>query len=270
MVDPPDAVANPPLGGVLADRGGRPGRQEADVGTRPCTAQDHVDDLVHAIAPRRRRRALIGSTLTVTTPAVSAGSTKPSPTSTPSTPGAAPAPGVLDWQPCTGAQFDRWEKVDDNSLDGFECSPFVRPLDRDRPKGEQVTLAVVRLQGHRPRLLVSGTLFLNPGGPGQSGIGLSKIVYLLPESVRASFDFVTYDPRGIGASTPALKGRRYNIPKPSRPATGKVNWSDVLTTRQKQVAAANAKCLEENQDLVEHGGTLDGAYDLDALRPSGR
>ena len=209
--------------------------------------------------------ALIGSTLTVTTPAVSAGSAKPSPTSTPSTPGAAPAPGVLDWQPCTGAQFDRWEKVDDNSLDGFECSPFVRPLDRDRPKGEQVTLAVVRFKatGPAPRI---GTLFLNPGGPGQSGIGLSKIVYLLPESVRASFDFVTYDPRGIGASTPALEGRGCNIPKPSRPATGKVNWSDVLTARQKQVATANAKCLEENQDLVEHGGTLDGAYDLDALR----
>ncbi len=67
-----------------------------------------------------------------------------------------------------------------------------------------------------------GTLFLNPGGPGQSGVGLSKIVDLLPPSIRASFNFVTYDPRGIGASTPALAGRGCNIPKPTRPATGTV------------------------------------------------
>jgi pimeloyl-ACP methyl ester carboxylesterase len=111
-----------------------------------------------------------------------------------------------------------------------------------------------------------GTLILNPGGPGQSGVGLSKIVYLLPESVRARFDFVTYDPRGIGASTPALEGKGCNIAKPTRPATGKVDWDSVLAERQEQVARDNARCFEKNRTLVEHAGTVDGAYDLDALR----
>ena len=40
-----------------------------------------------------------------------------------------------------------------------------------------------------------GTLFLNPGGPGQTGVGLSEIVFLLPPEIRAAFDFVSYDPR---------------------------------------------------------------------------
>lgn len=186
----------------------------------------------------------------------------------PSVPAAAtandPKTDVLDWKPCTDAQFDRWKKIDDNSLPGFECSPFVRPLDRSDPTGKKVTLAVVKLPATGTDRI--GTLFLNPGGPGQSGLDLSMIIDLVPASIRASFDFVTYDPRGIGASTPALEGKGCNIPKPSRPETGKVDWAKVLTARQKQVATANAKCFSENKALVEHGGTVDGAYDLDALR----
>lgn len=176
------------------------------------------------------------------------------------------SPDSLDWQSCSNPQFARWKKVDGNDLDGFECATFTRPLDRSTPDGEQVHLAVVKFPATGTASQHLGTLFLNPGGPGQSGVGLSKIVYLLPESVRASFDFVTYDPRGIGASTPALGGRGCTIPKPTRPATGKVDWHAVLATRQRQVARANARCFTENRDLVEHGGTLDGAYDLDALR----
>ena len=175
-------------------------------------------------------------------------------------------PNTLDWQSCGSAQFARWKQVDGNDLDGFQCATFTRPLDRTKANGKQVQLAVVRLPATGAASQRLGTLFLNPGGPGQSGVGLSKIVYLLPASVRASFDFVTYDPRGIGASTPALAGRGCNIPKPARPATGTVDWKTVLSARQQQVARANAQCFDENRDLVEHGGSLDGAYDLDALR----
>jgi pimeloyl-ACP methyl ester carboxylesterase len=212
--------------------------------------------------------ALVCITATVATSAAarSAGPER----SSPSTAAGAPAKekiDVLDWKPCSDREFARWEKVDGNSLDGFECSTFVRPLDRSEPDGdEQVTLAVVKLKATGTPAERKGTLFLNPGGPGQSGLGLSMIAFLLPDSVRAAFDFVTYDPRGIGASTPALEGRGCNIPKPTRPETGEVDWEEVLSARQKQVAKANAQCLERNADLVEHAGTVDGAHDLDALR----
>jgi pimeloyl-ACP methyl ester carboxylesterase len=173
---------------------------------------------------------------------------------------------TLDWKPCSDPAFARWKKVDGTDLDGLECSTFARPLDRRRPRGKQVTLAVVKSPATGAPSERTGTLFLNPGGPGQSGVGLSKIVLLLPEPVRASFDFVTYDPRGIGASTPALRGPGCNIPKPTRPATGAVDWRAVLGARQQQVARANARCFAANRELVEHGGTRDGAHDLDALR----
>lgn len=173
---------------------------------------------------------------------------------------------TIDWQPCTDSQFDRWKKVDGASLDGFDCATFTRPLDREDPSGTEVQLAVVRLPATGTAAERQGTLFLNPGGPGQSGLGLSEIALLLPPEVRAAFDFVTYDPRGIGASTPAIKGPGCNIPKPTRPATGSVDWQRVLERRVAQVDRANARCYEANADLIDHAGTLDGAYDLDALR----
>ncbi len=178
----------------------------------------------------------------------------------------AQAANTLEWKACSAAAFKRWRTVDDASLEGFDCSRFVRPLDRKKVGGSNVTLAVVRLKATGPQAEHKGTLFLNPGGPGQSGLGLSEIVYLLPAAIRSSFDFVTYDPRGIGASTPALSGRGCNIPKPSRPATGNVNWAKVLAERQLQVSDYNSLCFKGNRRLVENGGTVDGAYDLEALR----
>lgn len=195
-----------------------------------------------------------------------AGVLSAAPVASAAAPVATPRPGALDWKPCGNPEFARWAKIDDIGLEGFDCAAFVRPLDRSHPGGKHVTLAVVRLKATGPASEHRGTLFLNPGGPGQSGVGLSKIVYLLPASVRASFDFVTYDPRGIGASTPALAGSGCNIPKPTRPATGTVRWRAVLAARQQQVARDNARCFAENRALVEHAGSVDGAYDLDALR----
>jgi pimeloyl-ACP methyl ester carboxylesterase len=220
-----------------------------------------------ASRPAARARGLRYLSVAVATAAVLAGSPAiAAPPAGAATRAAEPEQSTLDWKPCGDPAFARWKKIDGASLEGFECSTFARPLDRSRPDGKQVTLAVVRLPATGPATERTGTLFLNPGGPGQSGVGLSEIAFLLPESVRASFDFVTYDPRGIGASTPALEGRGCNIAKPTRPATGAVNWRSVLAARQQQVARGNARCFAANRDLVEHGGTRDGAYDLDALR----
>ena len=173
---------------------------------------------------------------------------------------------TIDWQSCSGSQFESWKKIDGASLNGFDCAAFTRPLDRSHPSGGTVKLAAVKLPATGTAAERKGTLFLNPGGPGQSGLGLSEIVFLLPPEVRAAFDFVTYDPRGIGASTPAITGRGCDIPKPTRPATGSVDWQSVLKSRIEEVNRDNARCYKGNASIIEHAGTVEGAYDLDALR----
>ena len=172
----------------------------------------------------------------------------------------------INWQSCSESKFDNWKKIDGATLGGFDCASVTRPLDRSRPGGAKVRLAVVKLPATGTASERKGTLFLNPGGPGQSGLGLSMIVFLLPSEIRAAFDFVTYDPRGIGASTPAIAGRGCNIPEPTRPATGSVDWTSVLKRRTSQVERDNALCYKGNSSIIDHAGTVDGAYDLDALR----
>ena len=163
-----------------------------------------------------------------------------------------PAP-ALDWQPCTS-----------ESLDGFDCATLERPLDRARPRGAKVQLAVVRLPATGTPEQRIGSLFMNPGGPGGSGLEAAGLGYLLPAEVRQSFDFVTWDPRGIGASTPAITG--CDAPMPARPATGTVAWQRILNARIRALSEVNRACYAANRSIIEHAGTVDVAHDLDALR----
>ncbi|MGI9235241.1 MAG: alpha/beta hydrolase [Woeseiaceae bacterium] len=93
----------------------------------------------------------------------------------------------------------------------FECANYTVPLDYSRTSkyfyvsGDQpgITLAVIRLPATDPENKI-GSLFLNPGGPGGSGVNFAlnagQVLYT-PE-VRAKFDIVGFDPRGVARSTP--------------------------------------------------------------------
>lgn len=101
----------------------------------------------------------------------------------------------IRWQPC----------YTDEALD-FECAVVKVPLDYDRPRGRKIDLAVVRLPATDP----AGprkSLFLNPGGPGGSGVDLVVgfgpfVDEALGPEVRARYDLIGVDPRGVARSTP--------------------------------------------------------------------
>jgi pimeloyl-ACP methyl ester carboxylesterase len=96
----------------------------------------------------------------------------------------------LRWQPCH---------------EGFECATAQVPRDYGRQGGPELTLALIRkpASDREHRL---GSLFLNPGGPGGSGV---DFVRFAPPPALARFseryDIVGFDPRGVGASTPAVR-----------------------------------------------------------------
>ena len=165
------------------------------------------------------------------------------------------APPPLPWQACRTESLASY---------GFECATFSRPLRRAEPNGPKVELAVFRLPAKGSPQERIGTLFFNPGGPGQPGhTSVSKGLFL-PEKVRRAFDFVTWDPRGLGRSRPALADCAMAMPR--RPATGPVNWQQVLSQRQLEISERNLDCIARHRDLIPHMGTVEGAHDLDALR----
>src|SRR5205814_10538052 len=107
-------------------------------------------------------------------------------------PSAVAAPTRIAWSPCH------------RDLGPFECGTLQVPLDYDRVGGGTISLAVVRLPATDPAHRI-GSLFLNPGGPGGSGVDFVRFAGpdLYTPDVRARFDLVGFDPRGITRSSPA-------------------------------------------------------------------
>lgn len=97
----------------------------------------------------------------------------------------------LDWQPCAGNP-------------GFECAAFVVPRDYGRPGAGDFRLPVIKKPAGDPAHRI-GSLILNPGGPGDSGlVDLPGDVSSMGASVQADFDLVSWDRRGIEGSDPTL------------------------------------------------------------------
>ncbi|CAE6414083.1 unnamed protein product [Rhizoctonia solani] len=97
------------------------------------------------------------------------------------------------WTPCGNATIPR------------ECGQFEVPLDYANKKAGTATLAVARLNATvKPRL---GTLFINPGGPGESGVEwvLSDDMLLLLNGTGDQYDIVSWDPRGVGSTIPKVE-----------------------------------------------------------------
>lgn len=100
----------------------------------------------------------------------------------PATPAAA-----IDWKPCA---------------DIVNCAQLTVPTDWSQP-GRTTTIQLARLPAAKQKI---GTLFFNPGGPGEGEVGylLSKNAreYYFPQRIRDSFDIVAVEPRGTGTNPP--------------------------------------------------------------------
>lgn len=88
-------------------------------------------------------------------------------------------------------------------VDEIACAYMKAPLDWEDPSNpEQIDLSIVHIPSTGGAGL--GTLLGNPGGPGETGVDFMLGMVLSPgfEEVAENYDFLGFDPRGIGASTP--------------------------------------------------------------------
>jgi pimeloyl-ACP methyl ester carboxylesterase len=152
----------------------------------------------------------------------------------------------------------------------FECTTVSVPLDYDRPNGPTIRLAMVRLPATDPEAKI-GSIFLNPGGPGGSGIdfalgfGPFAEVFWGPE-VRARFDIVGFDPRGVARSTPIqcfanLDRALQAFPPIAFPMT--LEEVDLFVAADGLLAA---NCQRRAGPIGGHMSTANVARDLDQLR----
>ncbi|MER5302343.1 alpha/beta hydrolase [Streptomyces lasiicapitis] len=169
-----------------------------------------------------------------------------------SAPRTAHTPHTLTWKKCATKDHPR-----------LQCASLKVPLDHDRPHGEQITLALSRVQ-HTAKTY-QGPLLVNPGGPGGSGLSMAGFVAkTLPKKVAAGYDVIGFDPRGVGRSKPALNCRPGHA-KPVRPAT--VPYTHALERANVDRARAFAEaCGSKYADVLPFIDTVSAVKDLDAIR----
>lgn len=167
---------------------------------------------------------------------------------------------VLDWGPCADL-----EPVADETL---ECATLTVPMARGDHTGSTaghdatVDLALSRVPATGT---AEHTLLVNPGGPGSAGrMWAAHTHRRMSGELREVYDVVSFDPRGVGASTPAVACDPDHF-TPVRPDTVPAGPDEESALLDRAEAHARA-CADNSGPLLEHMRTEDTAHDMDAIR----
>lgn len=156
----------------------------------------------------------------------------------------------LDWGSCADlATSDDTKFYRSASL---QCAELTVPLSYDQPAGPTIELKVLRKQATDPANRI-GSLVVNPGGPGGSGVEAAGAYAGLGIATQPNkrFDFVGFDPRGVGASVPQIRCQTDAERDASRATT-------VRTRTPEEVAAAGAIAQQFAQGCAVLSGPPDG------------
>ncbi|MBR8744490.1 alpha/beta fold hydrolase [Nocardiopsis sp. MG754419] len=112
--------------------------------------------------------------------------------------------GLSTWDACLeeehGDDLLAWG-ADEEWSHARECSVMTVPRDDTDPERADVEMFVIRRPAEGTPEEYRGSLVLNPGGPGVSGVDMLTWETFTPD-IRAAYDLVSFDPRGVGASAP--------------------------------------------------------------------
>ncbi|MFB6892763.1 alpha/beta fold hydrolase [Kitasatospora sp. NPDC056327] len=168
-----------------------------------------------------------------------------------------------DGEPLRGYERQklRWEACEGSGTAGSECADVTVPLDYADPGGRTIGLAVSRIRATDAKQR-RGVLLMNPGGPGQSGLGMpAEMQPLLSAEVRARYDLVGFDPRGVGRSSPIGCGLTPAEQAPFHPYDTATFAADVAWAR-----TVADKCRAKAGDTLPHITTRNTARDMDVVR----
>lgn len=173
--------------------------------------------------------------------------------------------------------------LQDTSIDGYltqqvewepcgdmECATVAAPLNWAKPNEEAIALRMVRAAatGDDP----IGSLFVNPGGPGASGVSYVRdnIDRVVSEELRESYTVIGWDPRGVGESSAVTC---LNAADMDEYLFGDDDWGDLeqgspdwVEAVVEESAAFVAECQENTGELLGYVDTMSTVQDLDMMR----
>lgn len=194
------------------------------------------------------------------TTAASRGTSSPVPSAAATTPTSTDHPRELDrfyaqpvaWSPCV----DSSQQL---------CATIEVPVDYTKPTGDTFEVALRKAPALEPSQKI-GSMLINPGGPGASGIEYVQYAsFVFSKPLRTAYDIVGFDPRGIGASdavaclTDADMDRLFAAdPTPDTPAE-----RTELVSSAEEVAE---HCATRGGERALHMSSTEVARDMDIMR----
>jgi pimeloyl-ACP methyl ester carboxylesterase len=154
------------------------------------------------------------------------------------------------------------QEVEWEECGNLECATISVPIDWEDEESDSVDIALAKLPASdEPQ----GTIFVNPGGPGGSGVDF--VEYAVTEDLSEDFDVVAWDPRGVGAST---RVECFDDEEKDESLYGTFDeeyqtdeWIDELTDELEEYAAA---CEQNTGALLGKLDTVSTAHDLELMR----
>ncbi|WP_242614314.1 alpha/beta hydrolase [Actinomadura roseirufa] len=149
-----------------------------------------------------------------------------------------------------------------------ECAQVPVPLDHRKPNGRKISVAVSRFK-HTDSRNYQGVLFVNPGGPGASGLPYGPALARWlggagHAETAAKYDIIGFDPRGVGASKPALTcDPHYSDPIRPDYVPGSAKEERAWIAKSKKYAQ---DCARKFGWLLPHLRTTDAARDIETIR----
>lgn len=150
----------------------------------------------------------------------------------------------------------------------YQCASVPVPLDYRDPAGPSIELALIKLPAADPAQRI-GSLFVNFGGPGGSGVSIlpQRATTIFSQAIRDRFDLVSWDTRGTGQSTAvrcfgtqaADSGYFASVPYFPYPDSGDASFWALN-------AQLGQDCQQRAASLLPHLSSQDTARDLDLLR----
>ncbi|MGW7536813.1 alpha/beta hydrolase [Amycolatopsis sp. NPDC054798] len=156
---------------------------------------------------------------------------------------------AIEWGPCAPYAQTAFEKglYADQSVD---CARLTVPLDYTNSQGRTVSIGLLRHRAADPTRRI-GSLVLNPGGPGSSGMTAAATLAPTAGKLAEQFDLIGFDPRGVHASEPRIRCR---------------SDAEQDAARASDVGRASACLKKTGAEFLAHVGTREVVRDVDALR----
>lgn len=154
----------------------------------------------------------------------------------------------LDWTSCGGSD---------------ECAQLTVPVNYQDPEGATIEIELLRVPATGNRL---GSLVINPGGPGGSGVDYaSYAASSFGSAVTGAYDIVGFDPRGVGRSSPVICLGDARMDEYIELSTFRADEE-----RPEGLDAMIEEFIQGCQDnagvLMPHVSTIEVARDMDILR----